>query len=146
MGQGQARPNPEGEDGKVGTLTPAPSNERRWKIVYEPIGTQGESTAVVGEPLPQPQFTVGFGWFIYVYLSHGDWIFLAGLGAAAAEITLCGWLTPFVGPEACAIAYYIVVCWIISHTAPASGYCREFKWTYTAPPILAGVKDVPRSC
>jgi hypothetical protein len=81
------------------------------------------------------------GWYIYVYVSRGDWIYLAGLGAAMATSVLCGWLTPTVGPAiACAAAAFIVTTFIVVLTAPKAGYCREFRIGY------ADWKDVRRSC
>lgn len=96
-------------------------------------------------PAGGPNFTVGLGWYIYVYLNRGDWIYLAGLGAAAATAALCWWLTPtLAGAVACAIAAYIVTFYIIKKSAPARGYCREFKFTYVG--TFAGYKTVQRSC
>lgn len=117
------------------------------------FGLSGESRVVVTQERSsllrngsaQPQFSVGLGWFIYVYLDRGDWIWLAGLGAAGATTALCGWLLPTLGPQvACAMAAFIVVFWIIARTAPPSGYCREFKFRWGGQ--FAGTRLVQRSC
>lgn len=50
------------------------------------FGLTGASRVIVTcEPADgsiQPQFQVGLGWYIYVYLNRGDWLYLAGLGYA----------------------------------------------------------------
>lgn len=127
--------------------------EGRTEVSHE-IGDAGGSTVVfryepgrtqAGGGDVTPQFTVGVGWRVYIYLDRGDWFYLAGLGAAGASAALCWWLTPTLGGAvACAVASYIVVTFILNWTAPPSGYCREFKFTYWG--AYDGTKLVRRSC
>jgi hypothetical protein len=96
-------------------------------------------------PTGGPNFTVGLGWYIYIYLNRHDWIYLGGLSATAATAALCAWLLPTIGGAiACAVASFIIIDYVMRRTAPARGYCREFKFTYAG--TFAGYKTVKRSC
>lgn len=114
--------------------------------------TGGSLVAVRCEPTGSsphgisPQWTVGLGWYSYVYLDRGDWIWLAGLGFTAASAALCFLLTGALGPAvACAVAAYIVGNYVIKRAAPPAGYCAEFKFTYVTL-TSAGYKLVKRRC
>lgn len=129
-----------------------PSDESLQESVTY-FGLTGESRVVVkqdrsvahGRGLVQPQFSVGLGWYIYVYLNRGDWNHLVGLGAGGAATALCRWLAPTLkGALACFVASYIVITFVFRLSAPPSGYCREFKFTYQG--HFAGTKLVKRSC
>ena len=117
----------------------ADSTGSRVVFRYEPGGQQAGGGEV------SPQFTVGLGWRVYIYMNRGDWLYLAGLGAAGASAALCWWLTPTLGGAvACAIASYIVVTFLLNWSAPPSGYCREFRFTYGGG--YDGTKLVRRGC
>jgi len=109
------------------------------------IVVRQEASASADSGLVQPQFSVGLGWYQYIYLSHDDWIYLAGLGGAAGAAALCWWLTPTIGGAiACAVASYIVLTYVINRTAPPVGYCGEFRFYYGGG--FAGYKLVKRTC
>lgn len=115
----------------------------RVVVVQEPVSgamTGFQSSASERDSVVQPQWSVGFGWYIYIYLTRSDWIYLAGLGGAVGSAVLCGWLAGVLGVVACAVAAYIVFTWIGNYTAPPSGWCREFRFTYIGTP--AGSKLV----
>lgn len=106
---------------------------------YEPGGPKGGQSEV------GPQWTVGLGWYAYIYLNRSDWLYLAGLGAAGATAALCWWLTPTLGGAiACAVAAYVVTHYILTRSAPPAGYCAEFKFTYAG--TFAGYKVLKRNC
>lgn len=122
------------------------------KAIEYPFGLSGGSRVVIkyeptkGSPGEiQPQWTVGAGWNIYVYLNGSDYNFLLDLGTAAASAALCLWLTPTLGGAiACAVAVTIVSNYVFSQYQPPSGYCREFKFYYWG--TFRSTKLVQRSC
>jgi hypothetical protein len=115
-----------------------PSGESRVVFRYEEI------RPTMKRPLA-PTFRIELGWNIYIYLSRGDWFYLAGLGAAAAAGALCWWLTPALGGAiACAIAVYIISYYVISRSAPRSGWCARFVFRYWG--AFVGYSLVRRSC
>ena len=95
----------------------------------------------------QPLWTIGAGWYFYVYLNSGDINWLRGLGYRAASAAICAWLTPtVVGAVACAVVAYII--WtIVSPLGYVNnpGYCLEVKLNWGSF-SLAGVKWVKRNC
>lgn len=104
-----------------------------------------QSDGIAASDLDQPQFSVRLGWYIYMYLDRGDWIFLAGLGYTAATAALCAWLVPTIGGAvACAVAAYVIGYYVINWSAPPYGYCREFKFNYAG--TFRGTKLVKRGC
>ncbi len=117
-----------------------------------PFGRAGKSKLVIrheAQPTASgtlnPQFQVGLGWYIYVYLDRGDWEFLAGLGLAGASAALCGWLAPsVVGGIACGTIAYVIAYLVVKWSAPPPGYCRELKFTYAG--LYVGTNLVRRSC
>jgi hypothetical protein len=91
------------------------------------------------------QISVGAGWYLYVYLNQGDYLWLLGLGYTAATAALCVILTPSVlGGVACAVVAYIIWSVITSSPPPAWNACIEVKinWWGTS----AGSKFVQRNC
>jgi hypothetical protein len=136
-----AIPAPDRTEPRAVTQTFGLEGKSRIEVRYEGNGT----TATVGGPTEGTNVSVGLGWYIYVYLDRGDWIWLAGLGYTAATAALCAILVAtVVGAVACAVAAYIIGSWVIPKTAPPTGYCREFKFTYWG--TFAGTKLVRRSC
>lgn len=113
------------------------------RIVYEGPGSVGKA----GDDLLQPMFSVGFGWFVYVYLNRNDWYWLAGLGAGGAMGALASLIgvAGVYGAIAWGMAAVIVGTYLYRWSAPRTGYCREFKFPYTSY-VIVGVKDVRRSC
>jgi hypothetical protein len=131
----------------------APDCDPSISEAEQQFGLTGDSRVIVTcEPAkthvgsdPQPNLTIGLGWYIYIYLNRGDWLYLAGLGYTAAAAALCAWLTPTIaGAVACAVAAYIIGNYVIKRTAPPRGYCAEFKFNYWG--TFAGYKLVQRSC
>ena len=117
--------------------------EGRSRVEVRQVGTS--SVVAPSGPIEGKDFSIGLGWYIYVYLDRGDWIYLAGLGYAGASAALCAWLVVTIaGAIACGMAAYIVGSWIIPKTAPPTGYCREFKFSYAG--TYSGSKLVKRSC
>jgi hypothetical protein len=111
------------------------------KLRYEGAGGALASAG----PTEGVQVSVGLGWYIYIYLNRGDWIYLAGLGYTAATAALCAWLLPTIaGAVACAVAAYIIGTWVIKTSAPPAGYCRELKFNYVG--IFSGSKLIKRTC
>jgi hypothetical protein len=101
--------------------------------------------AVSNGGLDRPQFSVGLGWYTYLYLDRGDWLFLAGLGHTAATAALCAWLARTIGGAvACAVAAYVVGYHVLNWSTPPNGTCRESKFDYAG--NSRGTKLVRRSC
>ena len=118
------------------------SGESKLVLRYEP---GRPSPLTVNSAAPSPDFSVGLGWYIYVYLDRGDWEFLAGLGYAGATAALCAWLTPtIVGAVGCGVIAYVIGYFVIKWSAPSPGYCRELRFTYSG--VYVGSKLVKRSC
>ncbi|HDL42046.1 MAG TPA: hypothetical protein ENG98_03435 [Actinobacteria bacterium] len=112
------------------------------RVVYE----GSRALDKTGDELSKPMISIGFGWFVYVYLSRSDWQLMVRFGVGAATLWLAGKLalTGF-GPYAAMAAGVIVSRYVFRWTAPRSGCCRDIKFPYgTAWPV--GLKDVRRSC
>ncbi len=126
--------------------SPVRSNATDGGLRRAPVVVIAPSDPVLGAPIgDSPEWTVGLGRYIYVYLNRGDWFWLAGLPRIVATTVICGWLTPTVGPAiACAMAIYIAATPLVAWTAPPSGYCKEIKFWYNG--LFAGGKNVKRSC
>lgn len=79
-----------------------------------------------------PNFTVGLGWYVYVYLNRNDIQFLIGLGYTAAATAICAWLVSTVlGGVVCAAVAYII--WEIINDYGYlidPGECLEIRFTY----------------
>lgn len=90
-----------------------------------------------------PEWTVGLGWGVYLYLNPGDVNWLVGIGSTAASTVVCGWLTGTVaGAVACGVGWQVV--WSIINNyyqVIPSGYCLEIKFAGT----ITG-KLVKRNC
>jgi hypothetical protein len=92
-----------------------------------------------------PQWTVGLGWYIYIYLNRGDWLRLANYSVAAIVAVVVTLLSedPATAAVAAIIAVYLAEQ-LGKHTAPPRGYCAELKFYYWGG--FAGYKLVKRSC
>ena len=90
-------------------------------------------------------FSVGFGWYIYVYVSRADYLRWTtyGISTVVAIVTALLTRSAVTAIVAGFIAIYIGN-YIFSHSAPPVGYCKELKFTYVG--NIVGVKNVKRSC
>lgn len=92
-----------------------------------------------------PQWNVGFGKFIYVYLSRDDFFYIANMALTAALSYVCWLLVESgVGTVACAIAALLVTTYIVNKYAPPVGYCKEFKFGYNG--SREDMKNIQRVC
>jgi hypothetical protein len=93
-----------------------------------------------------PNFTVGLGWYVYVYLNRNDIQFLIGLGYTAATATICIWLASTVlGGVICAVVAAII--WeVINDYAYLidPGDCLEIRFSYAGQ--FKGARVVRRNC
>ena len=90
------------------------------------------------------EWTVGVGWYVYLYLNRNDVHWLFGLGYAGAASVICGMLVSTIaGAFACGAGAYII--WeVIKDYVYVIPYnkCLELKFRFG----FEGAKLVTRSC
>jgi hypothetical protein len=93
-----------------------------------------------------PQWTVGIGWYVYLYLNSADVNFLASVGFDVAAGILCGMLTATLAAGiVCGVGAAFVYEWIVKayvNRWVPPGYCLELKFRNG----LEGVKVIQRNC
>lgn len=95
----------------------------------------------------QPYWTVGAGWYLYLYLNSGDITWLISKGYVAGTAAICALLLPSIGGAvACALAAAVVWDAIQPYAGVNKpGYCLEVSlWWGTF--ALHDVKWVQRNC
>jgi hypothetical protein len=79
-----------------------------------------------------PQWTVGIGWYVYLYLNESDIEWLVGLGYAGASAVICDMLVEtVVGVFVCGAGAYIIWEVVVKQFNTGwipSGSCLELKF------------------
>ncbi|MDD7384149.1 MAG: hypothetical protein SPI12_06410 [Actinomycetaceae bacterium] len=96
-------------------------------------------------PAIQPYFSVGVGWYLYIYLTPNDWNFLTSAGARAVSSAMCSLAGGGpVGGVACGTLGSIIGSYIGSKTGPKGNQCAEIKLRVGTNPV--GYKIFNKTC
>ncbi|HHC07175.1 MAG TPA: hypothetical protein ENK55_00445 [Actinobacteria bacterium] len=124
----------------------------RAGAVEVPIGPSGTSKIVVSDQRsfrvgPTPEWTVGLGRYIYVYIGRQDWGWFTGLALPTLSVVVwsaLGAASGALGGAVCGLVAVGLRYAIHRYAKPKPGYCMELRFNYAG--LLSGVKYVRRSC
>ena len=137
-----AIPIPAGSAVDIGALRTVDGHHLTAELVNPDTGARISLSSRHGV---SPQISVGAGWYLYVYLNHGDFQWLLGMGYTAASAVICSILAPTIaGAIACAVVAYIIWSVITSQSPPWYGYCLQVKISWWG--SLSGTSWVKRNC
>ncbi|PWF27264.1 hypothetical protein [Ancrocorticia populi] len=113
------------------------TNGVSWTLVKEDVESP---EGVVG-----PQFSVGVGWYIYLYLTPRDWNFVTSVGWAGAGGGLCTLVGGgLIGGVSCSTVGGAIGWKLSDKTGPKGNQCAEVKVRVGYKPV--GYKIFKKSC